>query len=574
MSSLSESGDREGAGVMRGRGERTVALLIASVALPLLAGWSDPAAAQQPPQADPRAPVPAQAVQAEVLKKMGEIFDFAAAQKPEQRIELARELLRLAKESKSKPDEEFVLLRKAAELASDGGDAGLMAEAVDSMGERFQINPLDAKVAMLLKLAGNAKTAESIAALVKGAGGSLRQAVQEHRYDVALQLAEALYAAAQRTAGSKHRKPLLDAVNKLRALNGQYQEYRKSLAAVESNPADPDANAAVGRWRCFVENDWERGLPCLAAGADPELKDSAARELNVPAGSAPELVKAGDGWWDLAEKKTGPEKLPTMRHAATCYEKAQSQGLTGLLKLKVEKRLKDAEDAAAAAAKSDVAISLDPGDGGSKSRGGGPRGKEKTSTQGGTATGILAYKGDAWIAVQIEGEKDVVGYTIAPPEGQAGQEAVQALQAAIKALVIPNLVEVTGTQQGDKRTLTSVKMIVPTSTSGVVQGTVVGKEKNTIDVKPDREGPVERYSPQWIGGMPNEGGGPDKNALQAISEVQVGDKVQVQWLYEQRKRIVQIAPARPGARVRPDQPPAPRLPATSARPGARVRPDR
>ena len=55
---------------------------------------------------------------------------------PAQQVELAKEVVEAAEKS-TKPEEQFVLLRKASELAVKAGDAALMFQAVDRMAAEF-----------------------------------------------------------------------------------------------------------------------------------------------------------------------------------------------------------------------------------------------------------------------------------------------------------------------------------------------------------------------------------------------------------------------------------------------------
>ncbi len=331
------------------RGKIT-AMIVCVAALSVPGVWIGNAPAQQPAS---KHPVPSQAVQDEIAKKLGEIFDFAGAKKPEQQVNLAKELFKLSEEAKKNPNEQFVLLRRTMELACDGGNAVLMVRAIDVIGSTFDINAMDVEVTMLQKFAKNAKNAEKISSLMEGSRAVLDKAIEEHRYDAATRLVEALYAAAQRPGGSKYRKRLLEQRTELRNLNQQYQEYRKALAAIEDNPADKAANLVVGRWRCFVENDWEQGLYSLVESGDAELKEAAQRELKAESGSAADSAKVGDAWWELAEKKKDDEKLALMCHAAEWYEKSQEQGVKGLAKIKIEKRLGELEETLAAATAAD-----------------------------------------------------------------------------------------------------------------------------------------------------------------------------------------------------------------------------
>ena len=104
-------------------------------------------------------------------------------------------------------------------------------------------------------------------------------------------------------------------------------------------PSHPAANLAAGRFLCLVKGDWARGVSMLALGSDPELKETAIKDLKGAA-TAAEQAALGDAWWDLAEKKEGQEKESLMLRAGTWYRQAEP-GLTGIARVKVGKRLEE-----------------------------------------------------------------------------------------------------------------------------------------------------------------------------------------------------------------------------------------
>ena len=80
---------------------------------------------------------------------------------------------------------------------------------------------------------------------------------------------------------------------------------------------------------------------------------------------------------------------------------------------------------------------------------------------------------------------------------------------------------------------------VPAVKSGTMTGTITEKGDTWIRVK-DAEGNSERFMPRWIGGAPKDGGGLDKEMLKRIAAVKAGDKVEVKWVFEERKRVVEL----------------------------------
>jgi hypothetical protein len=79
----------------------------------------------------------------------------------------------------------------------------------------------------------------------------------------------------------------------------------------------------------------------------------------------------------------------------------------------------------------------------------------------------------------------------------------------------------------------------PTATSGAVTGVITEKGEGWLRVK-DAGGASERYTAQWVGGMPADGGGLDKAMVKQIAERRVGDKVELKWVFVERKRVVEL----------------------------------
>lgn len=75
---------------------------------------------------------------------------------------------------------------------------------------------------------------------------------------------------------------------------------------------------------------------------------------------------------------------------------------------------------------------------------------------------------------------------------------------------------------------------------GTAIGTLVAKEKNWIEVKADGEEKGRKYIPQWVGGAPANGGGPDKDMLKVIHDLKVGSRIEVQWLFEEHLRVLSV----------------------------------
>lgn len=75
---------------------------------------------------------------------------------------------------------------------------------------------------------------------------------------------------------------------------------------------------------------------------------------------------------------------------------------------------------------------------------------------------------------------------------------------------------------------------------GTVTGVVSAKGDNWIEVKADGEEKARKYVPHWKGGLPKDGGGPDKTMLAKIKETAVNSRVKIDWEFEERARVVKI----------------------------------
>jgi hypothetical protein len=75
---------------------------------------------------------------------------------------------------------------------------------------------------------------------------------------------------------------------------------------------------------------------------------------------------------------------------------------------------------------------------------------------------------------------------------------------------------------------------------GKVIGLLTDKGANFIEVKADGEEKGRKYVPHWVGGAPDKGGGPDKKMLKVIGELKVGSRLEVEWEFEERLRVLTV----------------------------------
>jgi hypothetical protein len=163
----------------------------------------------------------------------------------------------------------------------------------------------------------------------------------------------------------------------------------------------------------------------------------------------------------------------------------------------------------------------------------------------GKLRGILTAKSSGWIEVKADGENRSRRFIPAwrgglPREGGALDDFVL---KKIKQVRTGNRVEVHWGSDEYFRVL-NVRTLAPFYSSGSVRGLVVAKGENWIDVKEDKK-PLERFIPQWLGRLPEDGGGLDQAILSTIAETDIGGEVIIKWAYDDRKRITGLKPPDP-----------------------------
>jgi hypothetical protein len=283
-------------------------------------------------------------VQNEITKQVDELCKDASTAAEKGR--LAKQFMGLA-EASQKPEERFVLRRRAAELARDTGQLALMRQAIELIATEFKIDALMVEAKMTT---------------TDGAEELIRRAVIEDRYDVALDVVNRLY----QKASARDRKEARRTQMEVERLRERWLEASLALKTLEATPDDPLANLTAGRWFWFQKGEVGQGLSHLAKGSDMPLRQLAQRELAEQLSDSDRQLKLADAWWEFAQTRKGEEKDCFMLHAADWYEEVNPTLPGGLTKVRIEKRLEEAAVLTRSLAKSlllpQVGTRLKPGD--------------------------------------------------------------------------------------------------------------------------------------------------------------------------------------------------------------------
>jgi hypothetical protein len=294
-------------------------------------------------------PVPDAEAQRKAEVAVRQIYkDEFAQRSPEERRALAEKLLAAGDGTADDAAAKYVLLRQAAEVAAGAGDFTTVAKAAEQVSAAFAVDAATVEAEALLKSAGSPATAEAGRALADRYVSVLERLIARREHAVAARVAPAALAAARKGRDPDLTARLKSLDRDVKDLAAEAARVKGANAALASNPDDPNANLVVGRALCFTSGDWDRGLPYLAKASDAAIRALARRDLASPA-RPKEQAAVADGWYELASKERAPAAQANLRRRAAKYYGDALAGLTGLDKVRVEKRVAELKVAAAGA---------------------------------------------------------------------------------------------------------------------------------------------------------------------------------------------------------------------------------
>jgi hypothetical protein len=309
-------------------------LRLSSCVLMLMAVLALNARPAFPQDATPaKAAVPTTAAQDTALKLIKDIYGTQYADTtPAGKKKLAQDLLAEGQKNQDDAPGRFVLLREARDLAVQAGAAAIAFDAIDQLDQSFAIDAAAMKVGVVTALAPKASGADA-SALANAGVALMDSLLLADDYAAVAKLVPPVSAAINRVHDDESKARL----KAIQATVAEYEHAKPAFDKLKTDPADPAANLAAGKFYCFFKGDWAKGLPPLAKGADAKLAALAQLESANPT-EPDKLKQLGDAWWDWSESQPAAARNAARIHAGESYQKAQPN-LAGLAKVAVDKRL-------------------------------------------------------------------------------------------------------------------------------------------------------------------------------------------------------------------------------------------
>jgi hypothetical protein len=291
------------------------------------------------PEPQRRAAIPEPARLKEAEKTIKDLFKQEyAAKAPADRRALAKTLFEQGNRASDDVAARWVLYREAQELAAQSGDPRLAVSAVDAASTVFDVDRLALLSGVLATVAKAVKTPEDASAAAKLHLGMADDLVGVDEFEQAEKAAATALALAKRgndpvvaTRASIRAKEAADAKSK-------YQSMKKTLQTLARDSEDGGANLEMGQFLCFYKGSWDLGLRFLAKASDAGLRAVAEKELTYP-NSTIEQIALADAWSALADKEKGAARKEKLLQRARVWYLTAQPAATGLLRVRIEKRL-------------------------------------------------------------------------------------------------------------------------------------------------------------------------------------------------------------------------------------------
>lgn len=296
------------------------------------------------PAARVRLPIPDPLSMEQARKLVRALYqeEYASQKDARQQLALAQRMLKQAEEVSDDPAGQYVLLDTVLKIATHLGDATIAISALDQLIEHYTVDALTLTHDTLVALAKKTPDRAGTSQLLTKARGLIDHAIREEQFETAESLCQIATRAARQLGDRDAVGQLVQQAAFVSDCERAFKDVRRALTAA-TDTDDPEANLRVGRYYCFVQGQWEKGLPLLArgsnTGSNTQLQQLAEADLRQPTIPADQL-KLADGWWDLAADDPAYEAALCGR-AAYWYERALPELPNGLWRAKAEMRIRE-----------------------------------------------------------------------------------------------------------------------------------------------------------------------------------------------------------------------------------------
>jgi len=266
------------------------------------------------------------------------------------RLEVARTMFKRAWVTQDQPAMQYHLFHNARRLAASAGDGRLAFDIVEQLDQRFQIDKLDVLKHTLRVTVLSLHAKRDTEDAVKAAIATAEDYARAEKYDDADDLLTMLLVVVRATKDPGLHRWVSHERDRNKLRSSLFNAADRANEELEKYPTNPVANLALGRYLCFVQNNWAAGSRAFLYSDDYDLAEVAAWEAAAPhweatsAADYEEQFDLAEEWWELAGQRQTSSTFKTLylARAAHWYEKALP-GLDDVHRELAEKRLEQIE---------------------------------------------------------------------------------------------------------------------------------------------------------------------------------------------------------------------------------------
>ena len=295
--------------------------------------------AASPAYGEERAPVPPQEAQQESLELVNEVFqeEINAAKTAGARSGIAKKLIQQAEGTEGPTADRYVLLKLAQEMAAGAGDYETAIDAAKRTAHDFSVDELSLATEVWKVVSKITKSSAEQRVIAEQISLTCARAIKAGQIELASELNKLAIDCARKSRNKDLLAAMTEQGQSISELGPIGAELKQALEVLENKPSDPESNLVAGKFRCFIQGNWEMGLLSLVLCNDPLLKDLANKELSETLDGT-QMLALADGWLKVAGNSPEYAREEIQEHAAQWYIRAYPS-LTGLSKVRVQKKI-------------------------------------------------------------------------------------------------------------------------------------------------------------------------------------------------------------------------------------------
>jgi len=252
-------------------------------------------------------PVPVALELEEAEKRVKEAFEAQyAKRKPNDRVELAKNLLETAMETRGDLPTRYVLLRESSDVAARSGAFRLTMSTIDELERTFDVDPLAVRLDALTKLTRSAKIPLAHAYVAGAAMELFDRALRKIDFDTAKKAHSLATKSGRKSKDAWIQENLGRRSSTLLWVKKTSRKLEAAATKLAEDSEDGEANRRIGEFLCFLVGDWDEGLAHLEQSDDEKLAKIASVDASRPP-NTDRQVALGLAWAKWAKARRSSE---------------------------------------------------------------------------------------------------------------------------------------------------------------------------------------------------------------------------------------------------------------------------